>query len=294
MASTTKIMTSLIVSEYIEKEGDKEITVTSEMVSVEGSALGLRAGDKITLNALMYGMLLASGNDAANTSAIGVAGSIDEFLILMNQKAKDLNLNSTNFMTPSGLDGEKHYSTARDMAVLTSYALQNELFKSIVALKDANIEYYSKEKNEKIIVKLSNHNKLLSMMEGCIGVKTGYTKKSGRCLVSAREDDESLLITVTFNAPDDWNDHIYLYNEALSRKRYYKVQNKIIKIKTADGNTKFLCPQNNQDICLFTKASVKEKIYLPRIIYNENLDDCGKILFEINGKIIETRNLKYN
>ncbi len=201
MASTTKIMTALLLCEYANL--DSEITTTADMVNVEGSSMGLKAGDKVHYRDLLYGMLLASGNDAANTTAISIAGSISEFAKLMNIKARQIGMVNTNFVTPSGLDNDNHYSTAYDMALLAREALTNSDFAVACKTKSAHLEYG----NPPYKRTLTNHNKLLKMYDGCAGVKTGFTKKSGRCLVSCAEKDGKKLIAVTLNASDDWNDH---------------------------------------------------------------------------------------
>lgn len=201
MASTTKIMTSVIALEC--NTPDRIITITDEMVNVEGTSSGLLAGDRITLSTLVYCMLLESGNDAANSVALAVAGSFEAFAELMNKKAEEIGMLNTSFVTPSGLDDEKHYTTAYDMALLTAYALENPDFADICSRSNYKTDYDNGLKN----VSLSNHNRLLNEYDGCIGVKTGFTKKSGRCLVSAAQRDGVTIIAVTLNAGDDWNDH---------------------------------------------------------------------------------------
>ncbi len=210
MASTTKIMTALLTLENADL--NSEITVTEEMVAVEGTSMGLLPGDKVSVRELVYGMLLPSGNDAANTAAYVVSGSIPEFANLMNEKAAVIGMTNTHFVTPSGLDAEGHYSTAYDMALLGSYAIKNREFFNICSTKSIRVDYgnppYSRT--------LTNHNKLLSMYDDCIGIKTGFTKKSGRCLVSAAERDGVTLVAVTLNASDDWNDHIEMFEYGFS------------------------------------------------------------------------------
>ncbi len=211
MASTTKIMTTLVALE----QGDltRTITATKEMVTVEGSGMGLLAGDQITLEGLCYGMMLSSGNDAANTVAISLCGSLSAFGDKMNQTAMRLGMNNTHFVTPSGLDAEHHYSTAYDMAILTRYALQNPTFCKMASASSAVVHYG----NPPYRRTLTNHNRLLKEYEGCIGVKTGFTKKSGRCLVSAATRNGATVICVTLAAPDDWNDHKRLLDYGFSR-----------------------------------------------------------------------------
>lgn len=203
MASTTKILTALLALEAA-AENDPIVEITAEMVAVEGSSMGLQAGDKISLKNLAVGMLLASGNDAANSAAIYLAGSQAAFADLMNARAEQLSLDNTHFVTPSGLDDDEHYSTAYDMAQLARAALENDDFKEICSSQQMQVEFTSPQKT----VTYYNHNKLLALYDGCTGVKTGYTKKSGRCLVSSAEHSGVSLIAVTLNAPDDWNDHI--------------------------------------------------------------------------------------
>ncbi len=210
MASTTKIMTALILAEL--NTPDKEIVTTKEMVTVEGSSMGLKAGDSVSYYELLVGMLLPSGNDAANTAAICVAGSAEKFADLMNKKAKDIGMSNTHFVTPSGLDAKEHYSTAYDMALLTAEALKNDTIREICS-KDKITVTFGDPPYQRT---LYNHNKLLGRYEYCIGVKTGFTKKSGRCLVSAAEKDGCRVIAVTLNDPDDWDDHEKLLDYGLS------------------------------------------------------------------------------
>ncbi len=229
MASTTKIMTALILSE--QENLEKEITVTKEMVMVEGTSMGLTVGTKVSLNALLYGMLLASGNDAANATAIAIGGNIPSFVELMNKRAEELGLKNTHFNTPSGLDGDTHYTTALDLALLTRFALNNENFSAAAKTKSITLRYCGISRT------LYNHNKLLTTFEGAIGVKTGFTKKSGRCLVSAAERDCGKVIAVTLNDPDDWNDHKELLEFGLNKLSEEKqtFPEKIYEIEVSGG-----------------------------------------------------------
>lgn len=206
MASTTKIMTALLAAESGDLE--RKITVKKEMLQVEGTSMGLLPGDTVTLEGLIYGMLLQSGNDAANVTALTLAGSRERFADMMNAKAQSLGMKNTNFVTPSGLDAEGHYSTAEDMCVLARAALNNPVFSSVCAKMTAKVEYG----NPPYMRTMTNHNKLLKMYDGAIGVKTGFTKKSGRCLVSAARRDGVTLIAVTLNDPNDWDTHMTLFD----------------------------------------------------------------------------------
>lgn len=204
MASTTKIMTAITAIEM--GDLDRVYTVKKEYTLVEGSSMYLREGEEITLRDTLYGLLLMSGNDAALAIA-GECGGQEVFVAAMNRKARELNLPHTHFDNPNGLDGESHHTTARELARLTAYAMQNEIFREIVS----TVNYTAGGRT------MVNHNKLLRLYDGAVGVKTGFTKRAGRCLVSAAERDGRLLIAVTLNAPDDWNDHMELLDTAFAR-----------------------------------------------------------------------------
>ncbi len=198
IASTTKIMTAVVVAEQCSL--DERVRIMPEAVGVEGSSMYLREGEVLSVRELLYGLLLRSGNDAAVALAIHCAGSVEEFAQRMNEKAAGLGLTGTHFVNPNGLDAEEHYSTARDLARLAAYAMENDALRAITSTKSVVFGERS----------LTNHNKLLWRYEGAIGVKTGYTKAAGRILVSAAERDGRRLVAVTINAPDDWNDHTAL------------------------------------------------------------------------------------
>lgn len=267
MASTTKIMTALLMIENANL--NSEITVTEEMVAVEGTSMGLLPGDKVSLRELVYGMLLPSGNDAANTAAYVLSGSIPEFANLMNEKAAVIGMTNTNFVTPSGLDAEGHYSTAYDMALLGSYAIKNREFFNICSTKSIRVEYgnppYSRT--------LTNHNKLLSMYDDCIGVKTGFTKKSGRCLVSAAERDGVTLVAVTLNASDDWNDHIEMfeYGFSVTSRKSLDSSLKGIRLPVTGGKNSSVSLQLSFSpeitVCETYNPNVVREIYLKKFEY---------------------------
>ena len=210
MASTTKIMTTLLCLES--GDLDTEFIVDSEAIKVEGSSMGLVEGDVVTKRALCYGMLLPSGNDAANAVAVKLGGSFEKFAELMNKRAAEIGMSRTCFVTPSGLEGEGHGSTAGDMALLAREAMRNPEFREICSKSSATVRFG----NPPFERRLTNTNKLLTMYEGVSGIKTGFTDEAGRCLVSACEKDGIRLICVTLNAPSDWNDHISLYNHGFA------------------------------------------------------------------------------
>ena len=212
VASLTKVMTTILTLEA--GDLDRQFGVDNKVIHVEGTTMGLRENDIVTRRALCYGMMLPSGNDAANAAAVSVGGSVGEFVKLMNLKAKQIGMTNTVFANPHGLDQTGHLSTARDMAVLTAYALSNEDFREICSSKRIRIEFG----NPPYKRWLSNNNKLLHRYDGCIGVKTGFTDNARRCLISAAfcEDSNKTLIAVTLNAPDDWNDHARMYDYGFS------------------------------------------------------------------------------
>lgn len=200
IASTTKIMTALVVCRQCNVSD--RVRVMPEAVGIEGSSMYLQAGEILTVRELLYGMMLHSGNDAAVALAIYCGGTVEGFAALMNDEARRLGLTQTHFVNPNGLDSPEHYSTARDLARLAAYAMDDPVFAEIVGAKSVRVgERY-----------LTNHNKLLWRMEGAEGVKTGYTKAAGRILVSSARREGRRLIAVSLNAPDDWNDHIRLMN----------------------------------------------------------------------------------
>ena len=198
IASTTKIMTGYLASEYADL--DAEFAIPPEAVGIEGSSLYLAAGEKLTCRDLLYGLMLQSGNDAAMALAIAVSGSAEAFVELMNRTAQELGLTQTHYANPHGLDSAENYSTARDLAHLTAHALQNEAFAASVRCKTKTVPGRT----------LTNHNKLLWRYDGAIGVKTGYTKAAGRILVSAAERGGRRLIAVTICDGNDWADHAAL------------------------------------------------------------------------------------
>lgn len=232
MASTTKIMTALLLCEY--GNLDREIKVTKEMVTVEGSSMGLLPQDTVTLRGLLYGMMLPSGNDAANSTAFVVGGSIEKFARMMNEKAALLGLKNTHFVTPSGLDAEGHYTTAYELAKIAAYALNNAEFKA-AAKSDSAVLYYGNEPYRRT---LTNHNKLLKSYDGLIGVKTGFTKKSGRCLVTAAERDNKRIVAVTLNDANDWEDHKNLLDYGFSQlvTTNLNITEKALQICVVGGN----------------------------------------------------------
>ena len=201
IASITKLMTALTALESGHAP-DEVVEIQPEWTGAEGSSLYLRAGERLRLETLLYGVLLRSGNDGAMAVAGYCGGSVEAFVAEMNRRAGELGMGDTHFANPSGLNAEDHFSTAYDMALLARVCLQNETLADMVGTKSITLE-------NRIF---TNHNKLLWRCPGCIGLKTGYTEKAGRTLVSAAERDGTRLICVTLNDPDDWRDHMALYD----------------------------------------------------------------------------------
>ena len=294
MASTTKIITALIALEEMELR-NREVTVTDEMVRVEGTSMGLLPGNIVDLYALAQGMMMASGNDAANSTAIALAGSKEKFAEKMNEKAKQIGMNHTLFVTPSGLDEGNHHSTAYDMALLGSYAMENKKFSDIVSQKCMKIVFKKPEQ----VFTLVNHNKLLRLYKDCIGIKTGFTKKAGRCLVSCAERDGVRLVAVTLNAPSDWNDHIKMFDYGFS---------KVKSVKFDDSSFRFSMPlvgaiKSQVELEGATSDSISIKsddlgrveryVELQNFVYApiKTGQTLGKVVYKLDGKVIAQNNL---
>lgn len=201
IASTTKLMTALVALES-GHDLNETVTVAREWTGAEGSSIYLRPGEELSLETLLYGLLLRSGNDAALAIAGHCGGTVEEFVSQMNRKAGELGMTDSSFANPNGLNAEGHYSSAYDMALLGRACLKNEALAKIMSTKSITLDTRT----------FTNHNKLLWRYEGCIGMKTGYTEKAGRTLVSAARRDGITLICVTLNDPSDWADHAALFD----------------------------------------------------------------------------------
>lgn len=284
MASTTKIMTALLLCEL---GGDltKEIVTTREMVTVEGSSMGLQVGDTVSYHDLLYGMMLASGNDAANTTAIALAGSVSKFVDLMNERATKMGLVNTHFITPSGLDADEHYTTAYELALIAKEALANENFAKAAASQSARLSYGNPPYNRT----LTNHNKLLKMYDDIVGVKTGFTKKSGRCLVSASKKDGKFVIAVTLNDGNDWADHRTLLDLGLSliESKTFSPEKSEIEICTVSGN-KIKAEIPSATINVTENSTVTYQIYMPAFLYEPIRvgEQIGRICYYCNDNMV--------
>lgn len=293
MASTTKIMTALLTVE--QQELDTYFTVDSQAIKVEGTSMGLREGDSASLRTLAYGMMLPSGNDAANAAAVRISGSMNAFVEQMNLKAQELSMQDTHFVTPSGLHDDNHYSTAYDMALLARAAIRNPVFASICKKQKATVSFgnppYSRS--------LTNHNKLLKEYDGCVGMKTGFTKKAGRCLVSVATRNDISLICVTLGASDDWNIHKRLFDYGFSHiEKTTLVSDTTMLLANVVGgeedsvailpHTNVTAPINEQEVSLLT-----QQVYLNRFYYApvKQGDVLGEIHYFLDGNRVAVTTL---
>lgn len=295
VASTTKIMTALLALEAAQEQGDPLVDITQEMVAVEGSSMGLQAGDSISLTGLAAGMLLASGNDAANAAALYLDGSLESFAARMNQRAAALGMEDTHFVTPSGLDGEDaqglgHLSTAYDMALLARAALEDQAFRQLCSSPSLAVEFAEPVKR----VTYTNHNKLLAQYQGCVGVKTGFTKEAGRCLVSAAERDGALLIAVTLNAPNDWQDHTALLDYGFSQVEPYQLAGGDVRLTVpvvgSPVEAVSLRGSNGGEVTLplGQGAQVERVVRVPKFLYApvEAGEQVGEICWYLEGQLL--------
>ncbi len=290
IASTTKIMTAVVVLEHCKL--DEIVSVPRECVGIEGTSMYLKEGEKLAVSDLLSGLLLSSGNDAAATLAHYVGkGDIKAFVSEMNATAKKLGMENSHFVNPHGLTEEMHYSTARDMALLAAYAMGIPEFKSIVSSRSMKVGSRY----------LANHNKLLRLYDGADGLKTGYTKAAGRCLVSSVKRDGMRLIAVTLSAPDDWNDHIRMFDYGFGNYGIYKGKAADLGVERLSvvGGEKGSVKIGITDEVTFLKElkesaeTVKTEIYLPRFVYApiSEGDVVGRVEYKIGDKTIESANL---
>ncbi len=288
MASTTKIMTALITLEIAAKE-DRVVEFTEEMTA-EGSSMYLTVGEKVRLSDLAVGMLMQSGNDAANAAAIAIDGSTKRFALRMNRRAAEIGLDNTHFVTPSGLDDRAHYSTARDLAKLMAYAMENDSFRKLTAQKSAAVDFV--EPSGKRVI-YPNHNRLLSLYEDCIGGKTGYTQTAGRCLVSAAERDGLTLIAVTLDDRDDWDDHMKLYERGFEDYAAITPEKTTeFRIPVVGGTSDEAAVYAKKNACVVAKkdriGDVRTSVSLPPFLYApvERNAEVGTLVYSLDGKTL--------
>ena len=289
MASTTKIMTALCAIEA--GNIDRTVTVDDKAVGTEGSSIYLTKGEKLTIRELLYGLMLNSGNDAAMAIAYAVSGSVEDFAVLMNQTAQKIGAKNTNFENPSGLDGKNHYTTAYDLAIITSYALKIPAFAEIAATYKKTIPNGDKTYDRQ----LKNHNKLLNMYDGCTGVKTGFTKKCGRCLVSSAKRGNVELVAVTLNDGDDWRDHTAMLDygfENVTSKTLVKKGEYIATIPVKGGTQSYVKLFASDDVNVTVKSGDEFEVQIKYDTQNEAIAPVnygsmfGNVSIFINGKQI--------
>lgn len=275
MASTTKIMTTLVALNY--GDLDKKVEISKKSASIHGSQVGYRKGEKVTLRELLYGLMLRSGNDAAIAIAEGVSGSVDEFLVIMNQYAAEIGLRDSHFESPHGLDSDNHYTTAYDLALLTSIAKENKSFNQIVGSKSIDAAQYGFTRS------YNNINKILYQLPNANGVKTGYTGNAGKCLVSSVNYDGHDIVIVTLNCYERWNETKRIYNYVKENYIFKKLVSKDdvldeIEVENSNDNIKVVC---SEDVIIPLKKDLK---YSYKYV---------KPTYEINAPIEKGTNIGY-
>ncbi len=286
MASTTKVMTAIVAIE----SGiplDRIINIPIQAVGIEGSSVYLRCDEKVTFEFLLYALMLSSANDAAVAIAYLVSGGVDAFVELMNKKARELGLANTNFTNPHGLFDENHYTTADELAKIMAYAMKNDNFAMITSCQK---KAFARDDGTSFL--LSNHNRLLKTYDGVIGGKTGFTKKSGRCLVTCAERDGLKLIAVTLSAPDDWNDHAKLYDFGFASYERVYFNSQSIKTPIIAGIKSEILISNESFSLVLPKETgeISVKIHAPRFLFAQvkKGEKVGEIIYLRNGKVIAT------
>lgn len=290
MASTTKIMTALVVLEN--SSLDDVITIEPSMVNIEGSSIYLHVGEKLTVEDLLYALLLESANDASVALAIHIAGDIDAFAQMMNEKALEMGLVNTNFKNPHGLDDDEHYTTAYELGMIAKCAMENEKFVEICSTYKKSIPLDNGEGTRLLI----NHNKLLRSYEGAIGIKTGFTRKCGRCLVSCASKNGVTLICVTLNDPNDWQDHKALLDYGFSQYENVKLASPgdySVEMNSIGGEKTSFIAENTDELSVIVKgdtSNIYAVLEANRLISApiRRGDYVGKIIFYNNNQIIGT------
>ena len=287
MASTTKLMTAIVTIENTEP--DEVVKIAPEYCAIEGSSMYLKPGTEKTVLELLKGLMLVSGNDAALALAGHVSGTTEKFVALMNKKAAELGMKDTHFTNPHGLNNSSHYSTARDMAILMEYCMENELFAKISSQKSFDCDG----------AQLLNHNKLLFICEGCVGGKTGYTMASGRCLVSCCEREGVRVVCVTLSAPDDWNDHMALYKWCYDKYSPRSVTDGIsfsVPILAEGREEILLLPERELSVFVEDRALVSLDAHLPWFVFEpvEKGEKGGLVSIYIDGKSVGEYYLIYS
>lgn len=287
MASTTKILTALVALKY--GDLDKKIEISKRSASIQGSTVGYLKGEKISLLELIYGLMLRSGNDAAIAIAEGISGSVEEFVKVMNEYALNLGLIDTHFYSPHGLDNEEHYTTAYDMALITSEAKKSDIFNRIVRSKEVDGKAYGFSRS------YNNINKILWLMPFADGVKTGYTGQAGKCLVTSADFKGHEIVIVVFNAPERWKETIKIFNYVEKNFEYKKLFSKGDIIAHGPKIDPKISLQCKNDIVLPIKNGddFEAKVIIPKEIKSgiNKGDSVGKICILNKDKVVYSDNL---
>ncbi len=290
IASISKIMTAVVALELSDIESD--VTTTNTILKAFGSAIYIEVGETIKLKDLLYGLMLRSGNDAALAIAEFVGGDVDKFVELMNQKAKEIGMKNTIFINPHGLEnneGMGNTSTAYDMALLSSYAMQNDIYKEIVTTKN------HVAKSDKKTYSWANKNKMLTRYEYTTGGKTGFTERARRTLVSTASKDNMNITVVSLNDPDDWDDHTYLYETLFKEYESVKVVDKSNFTVENENYYKKDTLYVKEDIYLMVKEGEKESIsldiHLQKNADYQNGDVVGSVKVKLKNEVLREENI---
>lgn len=286
MASTTKIMTCLVAIERASVSD--EVTVHKDAVGIEGSSVYLIKDEKLKLEELLYALMLESANDAAAAIALHVSESIPAFAHLMNETARRIGMDSTNFVNPHGLSVEGHFSTARDLCKLMCYAMKNDTFRAITSTETMSISAPDGKTRF-----LSNHNKLLRLYEACTGGKTGFTKKAGRCLVTSAKRGEKELVCATLGDPDDWKDHRALFDygfslysqRVIAEKNQHRFEIPVVGGKNA---TVYASNSGSFELLLRSEEVIDSYVELPRFVYAPEKEGgaVGEVIFKNGNQVV--------
>lgn len=288
MASTTKIMTTLVALKY--GNLDKKVTISQRASNMHGSTVGYKKGEEVSIKELLYGLMLRSGNDASIAIAEGISGSVEEFVKVMNEYAGEIGVMNTHFHTPHGLDHDDHYTTAYDLAVITSKAKDNKLFNEIVSSKDVNAKDYGFTRS------YHNINKILWQIKDANGVKTGYTGKAGKCLVTSAKVQDSDVVIVVLNCTPRWKETEKIYNYIVKNYEFKKIFSKddiAAEIKLKNKIIKLKC---SEDVIIPVKKGCKYNIEVlkPQKIESSIKagDKLGTLKVYCDGKLVYNNFLK--
>ncbi len=286
MASTTKIMTAILAIEC-GISLDTVVKIPKNAVGIEGSSIYLKEGEEISFEALIYALLLCSANDAAVAIAFTVGGTLEHFVDLMNQKATSLGLCDTQFSNPHGLPDENHFTSAHDLALLMAYCVKNPIFLNISGCEK---KIFASDQNSSRV--MINHNRLLRTYSGIIAGKTGYTKSSGRCLVTSAERDGLRLIAVTLNAPNDWQEHTNLFDFGFESYKMLHLDSVFITLPVVSGSKNEIVATSSGSSLFLPKSSeeISVQINAPHFIFGSvnKGEKIGEVVYKLGSKTVLT------